>query len=245
LVGHEELGLSVEKETQDSKLPEENHLTSRDQYHEVRASEYHPNFDDLLQQPSHVPSSQEELSSSKALFDEESQDFSGEHHVGEQTEDVPNNFLWWGLSALAGLVFALQWGYSNRELLVKHYPSLHPTFKQICVWTGCALPLPRLTENIQTEYTKLDPIPGYPNYIQLTVNVKNHGAEAQDYPLMDLTLKDLQDQVIVRKLIKPQEYLPQDALQIKAFHSHATHNIVLRMDTGDKSVAGFVVRWVY
>ena len=165
--------------------------------------------------------------------------------VGGMPASTRQDSSWKWLIFLASMFLLAQVIYGQRNMLVETYPELHEFFGRICSLTGCRLPLPRLPENILTEYSKLDSIPNHPNFVELTVHVKNHGTEAQNYPYLDLSLKDLQDQVVIRRLIKPQEYLSKASQEIRAFHPHTTHHVRLRMDTGDKSVVGYAIRWVY
>lgn len=114
----------------------------------------------------------------------------------------------WVLGALLLLLLLLaQIAYHYRGTLVLLFPEVKPYVEALCARQGCELPLPRRIELISIESSDLQADTSNSDVIVLSATLKNRAIFAQQHPLLELTLTDVQDQPVVRRVLVPQDYL--------------------------------------
>ena len=124
----------------------------------------------------------------------------------------PRRWPW--ISGIVALLIigAVQLAYIFRTELAVVAPELRPVLAAGCELFGCTLPRPLKPELVGIETSDLAP---EGNGLLLTALLKNRAPFDQDYPHLELTLTDTQDEALVRKVLTPADYLPagQDAAQ--------------------------------
>jgi predicted Zn finger-like uncharacterized protein len=150
-----------------------------------------------------------------------------------------------GLSLLGVLALALQLVYLNRTRIAAEVPELRPTLEKLCQGAGCTVPLPTDSALIRTEWSELSFVPDQQNLIQLAATLKNHAAYPQAYPMLEVTLKDAEDQIVVRKVFSPQEYLKPDDYKAMQFKANSEIRIAMRFDVGKVRAMGYSLLWFY
>jgi predicted Zn finger-like uncharacterized protein len=148
--------------------------------------------------------------------------------------------------ALLGLLFlAAQLVYINRTRIAAEAPETRPALEQLCKSMGCDVPWPTDIALIRTEWSELAFVPDYPNLIQLSATLKNHAQYAQAYPMLEVTLKDSDDQVLIRKVFTPKEYLKPDDLKLGRFNGNSEVKVTMRLDAGKVHAMGYSLYWFY
>ncbi|SMF19328.1 DUF3426 domain-containing protein [Pseudogulbenkiania subflava] len=150
-----------------------------------------------------------------------------------------------GLALIGMLALALQLVYLNRTRIAAEVPELRPTLEKLCLGVGCSVPLPTDSALIRTEWSELSFVPDQQNLIQLAATLKNHAAYPQAYPMLEVTLKDAEDQVVIRKVFSPQEYLKPDDYKAMQFKSNSEIRIAMRFDVGKVRAMGYSLLWFY
>lgn len=118
----------------------------------------------------------------------------------------------WVLGALLLLLALLaQMAYHYRGTLVLLFPEVKPYAEAWCARQGCELPLPRRIELIGIDASDLQADTNNPDVMVLSATIKNRAIFAQQYPLLELTLTDVQDQPVMRRVLGPQDYLGKAA----------------------------------
>jgi len=147
--------------------------------------------------------------------------------------------LWLSLSLLLLALLALQAAYAFRSELMMLLPQSRLYYQQACEWLGCSVPLPRQARYLHIEASDLkSPDPARPGEIELLVAVRNRAPVEQDYPALELTLTDLQEQTIARRVFLPAEYLQwTDAAD--GLKAGAEMAVRLFLDTGELRAAGY------
>ncbi|KMN36033.1 membrane protein [Chromobacterium sp. LK1] len=169
----------------------------------------------------------------------------------EADEDAPRrrNPLLTALAVLVSvfgvLVLAGQLVYFNRTRIAAEVPELRPTLEALCVGMGCAVPWPTDIARVRTEWSELAFVPDYPNLIQLSATLKNHATYSQAYPMLEVTLKDSDDQVLIRKVFAPKEYLKADDFKLGHFNSNSEVKVTMRLDAGKVHAMGYSLYWFY
>ena len=147
--------------------------------------------------------------------------------------------LWLCLSLLLLCLFAFQAAYAFRGELMVLLPHSRLYYQQVCEWLGCTVPLPRQASYLHIEASDLKaPDPARPGEIELLVAVRNRAPVEQDYPALELTLTDSQEQTIARRVFLPAEYL-QWLASADGLKAGAELAIRLFLDTGELRAAGY------
>ena len=114
----------------------------------------------------------------------------------------------WLLGALLLLLILLaQAAYHYRSVITLRFPETRPYAAVLCATLNCELPLPRSIEQMTIEASDLQADTINSNVMVLSATLKNRAIVNQQYPSLDLTLTDAQDQPVVRRVLAPQDYL--------------------------------------
>src|SRR6185295_3350066 len=104
--------------------------------------------------------------------------------------------------AIAGQV-----GYRFRAELAATTPQVRDPLRAICKPLGCEVPLPRRTELMSIDASELQADPRRDGLIVLNAVIRNRAPFPQDYPALELTLTDEADRPVLRRVLRPREYL--------------------------------------
>lgn len=150
------------------------------------------------------------------------------------------------LLALVGLLLlAGQLVYINRTLIASQAPELRPTLELACKQLGCKIPLPKDQEYIRTEWSELSFVPEHTNLVQLSATLKNHAPYPQAFPVLEVTLKDADNQVLIRKVFSPKEYLKPENQKATSFAANTEVKLTMRFDVGKVHAQGYSLYWFY
>ncbi|MFD2449289.1 DUF3426 domain-containing protein [Vogesella fluminis] len=151
-----------------------------------------------------------------------------------------------GLLGIIGvLVLLLQLAFINRTAVSAELPELRPAFESLCQSLGCEVPLPTQRQLIRTEWSELSFVPQQEHLIQLDATLKNLAPYPQAFPLMEVSLKDGEDRVLIRKTLKPEQYLSADDLRLGRFNASSELKIVTRMEVRDAKALGYSLHFYY
>ena len=158
---------------------------------------------------------------------------------------------WWQnvlLTLLALLLLTLllaQFLFVNRTRAAAELPELRPLLEAACAPLGCSVPLPGDRQLIRTEWSELSFIPGHDKLIQLNATLKNLATYPQKYPVLELTLKNGNDQVMVRKVLLPQQYLKAQDFKLGQFNANSEVKLQLRMEVTEGKAQGYSLDFYY
>lgn len=154
-----------------------------------------------------------------------------------------------GLYAVFGTLLAVallgQLLFINRTRVSAEVPELRPAFESLCASLGCSVPLPTDRQLIRTEWSELSFVPQNEHLIQLNATLKNLAKYPQAFPVMELTLKDAEDKVVVRKAFRPQDYLAANDYKLGQFNSNSELKIQLRMAMAQGKALGYSLHFYY
>lgn len=151
-----------------------------------------------------------------------------------------------GLFAVVGiLLLLLQLAFINRTTVSAELPELRPAFETLCRSLGCEVPLPTQRQLIRTEWSELSFVPQNEHLIQLNATLKNLAPYPQAFPLMELSLKDGEDRVLIRKTLKPEQYLSPEDLKLGRFNANSELKILTRMEVQQAKALGYSLHFYY
>lgn len=156
----------------------------------------------------------------------------------ESVPDIPPPRRWpWALGAVFLCLFAgLQAVYFYRIELAAQRPEWRTALAAACTITGCIIPLPRQPKRLVIETSDLAPAG---KQLLLTATLRNRASFVQEYPHLELTLTDVRDAALARKVLAPADYLPSDINRHAGFPADADLPIRLGVDIDDLPAVGY------
>lgn len=162
---------------------------------------------------------------------------------------LPSNRLkpWlWGLaSVLAVLAAITQSVYFLRNEIALYYPQLKPVLVQSCQIIHCQIELPKQIEFIVIDDSDVQEDPARADLIYFSSTLINTGAHSVAYPNLELTLTDVEDKPVVRRIFKPAEYLSADQTSDNGLIPNIEAKIKLAINVHAIKVSGYRVFVTY
>lgn len=125
-------------------------------------------------------------------------------HAAKASEQVSTQPVWMlVLAAVLTLTGLLQLVLWNRHVLVAQEPALQGLIEGLCVPIGCEWHWPQTLEAVQIENSSFTENADGTYRLQLRLKNTQHHAVAM--PLLELTLTDERDEVVLRRVFQPQE----------------------------------------
>jgi predicted Zn finger-like uncharacterized protein len=154
---------------------------------------------------------------------------------------------WWlSGSLLLAVAFAAQAAFAYRSTITQVLPELRPAYLDLCGWLGCHLSWGRDDRAIGIEASDLIETPGKTGRILLTATVVNRGATRQDLPLLELKLTDNANQLILSRVLRPEEYLGRNPAKDESLAPNVEMYVNLTLLFPNKNQAsGYGVRVFY
>jgi len=144
-----------------------------------------------------------------------------------------------GLGLLALLLTGLlgaQWAVQHRHQLVAAHPPLRPAIEQSCAWLGCDLQPLRRIDDVEIESAEL--VRRLGNFYSFDFVLRNRSALEVALPALELTLTNIGDQAVARRVFLPQDW--PDAPTALAPNGRVSVSLRLSLMLGDDApTAGY------
>lgn len=144
---------------------------------------------------------------------------------------------------LAAVLFAItlfgQLIFHFRTAIVVAAPALRPPLEVLCKLLGTDIPLPRQVDLISIETSDLQVDPRQTSLLALQATLRNRAAYEQAYPALQLSLTDMHDSVIVRRVFLPEEYLSVQNLNPLVFAANAEISVRVWIEAKNITAAGY------
>ena len=164
----------------------------------------------------------------------------------QQQETYEVDFLakprsrFWAVAVIPLLLLLLaQAVFLFRVELAARVPGLKPGLLRFCQILKCTVPLPQNASLMSIESSELKDDPAHRNQIILLALLRNRASYTQAFPNLELTLTDLQDNALARRIFSPEEYLPAPQDISAGFPANQELGIKLRLDTTDLKPVGY------
>ncbi len=154
--------------------------------------------------------------------------------------------LWSLASVLALALVVVQLAYIYRNDLATHFPSLRPALESLCGKLKCEVSLRRHLERISVSVVSFERQSGGSQEgkaVEMTLrfSLRNRFNQAQPWPDLSLELTDASGTVVLRKRLRPNEYLPA-ALVDKPFAASQEVNLVLPVTVTGLQINGYTLK---
>jgi predicted Zn finger-like uncharacterized protein len=178
----------------------------------------------------------------------------GYHPILTEADDAllappPERSKWQGIyiaiSIILMLSFAAQLAYQQRTNISMEFPWLRPKMIIACQKLGCNMPLPKNAELLRSEWSELSYVPEFPSIIQLNATLRNLAQYEQALPLLEVTLSDDQERIVLKKVFKPSEYLSSHDKNRLKFDAQDDLRAFLQIDLGELHSTAYSIYWFY
>jgi predicted Zn finger-like uncharacterized protein len=146
------------------------------------------------------------------------------------------------LLLLLGLLAQLAWW--QRETIMVDWPDSEALYAQACEPLGCRVMPPHAIDGLQVEPSDLRQIDG-PHKLELKMPLRNRYNVALAYPAIELTLLDDQNNVAVRRVLWPQDYVKPGTPIAAGLPARTTQTMIVHLDTGNTVASNFRVQIFY
>ncbi|WP_417071442.1 DUF3426 domain-containing protein [Niveibacterium terrae] len=169
------------------------------------------------------------------------------HPYSWEVEHEAQPMRWpWILGILVlSLAGAAQGLLLMRHDIAQQIPALRPVFEASCAKLGCAMPWPRVKEQISLEASDLHPRPGHLGQYELSATLRNRAGFAQAYPHLEVTLTDNFNRALVRKVLPPEQWLPAAQRKTPAFEASSDLAFTITFEAMGQSAAGYTLSSFY
>lgn len=157
----------------------------------------------------------------------------------ETPEPEPADRKLLAAAVLFSLLLLAQSLYQFRTEVAAKFPVSKPLLEAFCAALHCTIPLPQRPELMSIESSELIAEPTQTNIVTLSALLHNRAPYAQSYPSLELTLTDMQDQAVARRIFSPAEYLPADVDPYAGAPAQRDIDARLRLDTTDLKPSGY------
>ncbi|CAE6775178.1 zinc-ribbon and DUF3426 domain-containing protein [Paraburkholderia haematera] len=148
------------------------------------------------------------------------------------------------VAALLVIALLAQLAWWQRETVQVYFPRSQTLYVKACAQLGCQITPPHDIDGLQVEPSDLRQIDG-PHKLELKMPLRNRFNIALAYPAIELTLLDDQNNVAVRRVLWPQDYVAPGTPIAAGLPAHTTQTMIVHLDTGNAVASNFRVQIFY
>lgn len=158
------------------------------------------------------------------------------HH--RRAPAAPMHTWRWVLGCLVlTLCLGLQLAWAERQALAAD-PVTRPWLAKACSWLGCTLPTVRDLSDLELLSRDVRPHPSVPGALLISATVRNNATFAQPYPVVSITLSDLDENRIAMRRFRPSTYMTSADTQAAGLAPGATAALMFEVkDPGRNAIA--------
>lgn len=142
---------------------------------------------------------------------------------------------------LLSLALAAQWALHFRDTVAARWPATRPALVAACAALGCRIEVPRRIEDVAVESSALTRAGAQGNALRLVVALRNRGPLTVALPHVDLSLTDVNGELIARRALAAADFGAAEA-SLPAAGETTLHTLLA--DPGGR-VAGYTVEVFY
>jgi predicted Zn finger-like uncharacterized protein len=149
------------------------------------------------------------------------------------------HWLWMTGCTLMTLVLIVQGIAAFHAPLIQNLPAAKPIIASLCQHLNCPTRLPAHASFISIESSDLHPDPDQPEHLTVSATLKNRATFAQQFPHLELTLTDINDKVVLRKVLPPATYLSSKTSIKQGMPALADVSVNLVVDIDSLTASGY------
>ena len=147
----------------------------------------------------------------------------------------------WSLLTVISLgALVLQAGLHFRTEIGVLLPQSRPSLETACEFLGCEVQLPRRADLLSIDSSDLQADNQRAGVIVLNALLRNRAPFAQEFPDLELTLTDQGERPVIRKVLKPRDYLQERrVVPTQGMGGGAEEAVRMFLDTGGILATGY------
>lgn len=156
----------------------------------------------------------------------------------------PTNAKTWVMRVVCALLVLIAIGqgvYKFRDTIATNYPVTRHALNFFCAPLQCTINLPKEIKRIIIIASDIRDNTDVVGAMHFTTTLQNTANYPLTYPNIELTLTNLNDQALIRRVLKPKDYLAKGVKLNAGFLAGKTLNIDLNILTQDVVVSGYRV----
>ena len=126
-----------------------------------------------------------------------------------------------------------------RDALAANSPALKPALERACAMVGCTIQPLRSVSALSIEASDLQADPAHRGLLVLTATIRNRAPYAVDFPHLELSLTDAQDQAVVRRALAPADYAGGTSNTAAGIPGNSEVTVKLFIDASATTQAGY------
>jgi predicted Zn finger-like uncharacterized protein len=142
-------------------------------------------------------------------------------------------------SVVLVIALLLQSVYAFRHVLAARMPEYRPLLTSLCLQVGCQVKLPAQIDKVSIESSELQSLPSSPTKFTLVTLLRNQATTAQAWPYLELTLNDMNEKPVARKVFQPKEYLASAESVDAGFAEQSEHQVRIAFEMLQLKAAGY------
>lgn len=167
------------------------------------------------------------------------------HATRRERRDRTTNIALGAGSAVLALLLLFQALYTWRVELASALPGAAPLFKRGCALFGCGVGLPARIDQVTIESSELQALPNATDTFALIALLRNRASVAQQWPNLELTLNDVDEHAIARRVFTPRDYLPAGQDPEQGFAPTSEQSLKLVFSLSQLKASGYRVYLFY
>jgi predicted Zn finger-like uncharacterized protein len=156
-----------------------------------------------------------------------------------------SSIVWPLLAFLLLITAGLQSVYYLRDKIASEYPQMKPLLVKTCAALKCEIRLPKNLALLTIDGSDMQENEHYQDVINFSSVIINSAHYAQALPNIELTITDLDDKPLVKRLVLPKEYLEANADLAAGIAAHQELPIKLKINVNKLPAAGYRVLLAY
>ena len=138
---------------------------------------------------------------------------------------------------MLALCLGVQLVWAKRKPLTAN-PATRSWLTQACHLFGCTLPPVRDLAKLQLLSRDVRPHPNVPNALLISATIRNNAAFTQPFPVVSITLSDLDENRLAMRRFRPAEYIVDPKVRAAGLAPGATAALMFEVkDPGRNAVA--------
>jgi len=163
----------------------------------------------------------------------------------ESSTSLPFRWALAVFSCVAALLLVAQLAYLFRDELAVHWSPARPWLSSACALVGCRVGYPVHPDAITIESASIQTSAPLSNTYVFAALLRNRDGFDVRYPNLQLVLTDLRDQPILRRDLRPEDYLPAGRAPDSGFPAQSELPVRVVFELGDLRFVGYRISQTY
>jgi predicted Zn finger-like uncharacterized protein len=165
------------------------------------------------------------------------------HDGSRRAASLQREWRWPLAGAALALLLAAQFAWAERARLLA-MPRVHEFAQAACERLGCVLPAVDDRSRIALMARDVRPHPSVQHALIISATLANQAPFAQSYPVVEITLSDVDQRRIAMRRLRPDEYLGDTAAIRRGFGAGATTTFSLEVEDPGRDAVAFEFRFL-